>query len=70
MVDRLPQRIKHRPGECMNMDYTQHEIELMIDAIWMRQRCFIAGDKRFQEYGKLLDVFMAQRPDYTPGKYR
>jgi len=70
MVDRLPQRIKHRPGEYMNMDYTQHEIELMIDAIWMRQRCFIAGDKRFQEYGKLLDEFMAQRPDYTPGKYR
>ena len=70
MVDRLPQRIKHRPGECMNKDYTQHEIELMIDAIWMRQRCFIAGDKRFQEYGKLLDEFMAQRPDYTPGKYR
>ena len=54
----------------MNKDYTQHEIELMIDAIWMRQRCFIAGDKRFQEYGKLLDEFMTQRPDYTPGKYR
>ena len=54
----------------MSRDYTQHEIELLIDAVWMRQRQFIAGDKQFQNYGKLLDEFMTQRPGYVPGQYR
>jgi len=51
-------------------NFTDQEIELLIDAVWMRQRCFIAGDKRFREYSNLLEQFMKQKPDYTPGQYR
>jgi hypothetical protein len=34
---------------------TEDQIKLLADAVWIRQRCFIAGDKRFKEYGKILD---------------
>ena len=34
---------------------TEDQIKLLADAVWMRQRCFIAGDKRFKEYGKILN---------------
>ena len=51
-------------------NFTDQEIELLIDAVWMRQRSFIAGDKRFREYSNLLEQFMKQKPDYTPGQYR
>jgi hypothetical protein len=54
----------------MAREYTNKEIELMIDALWMRQRNFIAGDKQFREYGALLDEFMEKRPGYVPGQYR
>lgn len=36
--------------------FNNQELELMIDAIWRRQRCFIAGDERFREYGAILEV--------------
>ena len=51
-------------------NFTEQEIELLIDAVWMRQRNFIAGDKRFVEYGGLLDQFRKQKPEYIPGQYR
>jgi len=34
---------------------TEDQIKLLADAVWMCQRCFIAGDKRFKEYGKILN---------------
>ena len=34
---------------------TEDQIKLLADAVWMRQRCFIAGDKRFKEYGVMLE---------------
>ena len=51
-------------------ELSKKEVELLIDAVWMRQRNFIAGDKRFREYGALLDEFMDQNPSYVPGQYR
>jgi len=51
-------------------EFNKSEIELLIDAVWMRQRQFIAGDKRFKEYGSLLNEFMNKSPDYVPGQYR
>ena len=51
-------------------EFSKKEVELLIDAVWMRQRNFIAGDRRFREYGKLLDEFMNEHPDYIPGQYR
>ena len=56
-------------GDQMS-NFTDQQIELLIDAVWMRQRCFIAGDKRFREYSDLLEQFMKQKPGYTPGQYR
>ncbi len=38
-----------------DFSFTEDQIKLLADAIWMRQRCFIAGDKRFKEYGEILD---------------
>jgi hypothetical protein len=34
---------------------SDQEIELLIDAVWRRQRCFVAGDRRFREYGAILE---------------
>ena len=45
--------------------FTEEQVKLMADAIWMRQRCFIAGDKRFREYGAILDEFLKDM-EYIP----
>ena len=42
--------------------FTNEELELMIDAIWRRQRCFIAGDRRFREYGAILEKLRGMLP--------
>ena len=49
-------------------DFSDYELKLIADAVWMRQRCFIAGDRRFREYGALLDE-IRQRIDYVPGVF-
>ena len=33
----------------------QEDYKLIIDALWKRQRCFIAGDRMYKEYGSLID---------------
>jgi hypothetical protein len=35
--------------------FTEDQLKLLADAVWMRQRRFIAGDRRFKEYGEMLD---------------
>jgi hypothetical protein len=45
--------------------FTEDQVKLMADAIWMRQRCFIAGDRMFKEYGEILDEVLKDI-DYTP----
>ena len=47
---------------------TEDQVKLLADAVWMRQRCFIAGDKRFKEYGTMLEDILGDL-DYTPSKY-
>lgn len=37
---------------------TEDQVKLLADAVWMRQRCFIAGDKRFKEYGIMLETIL------------
>ena len=49
-------------------DFSEYEMKLIADAVWMRQRCFIAGDRRFREYGALLDE-IRERIEYTPGVF-
>jgi hypothetical protein len=48
--------------------FTEDQIKLLADAVWMRQRCFIAGDKRFKEYGVMLEDIMGDI-DYIPSRY-
>ena len=43
------------------------ERKMLAEAIWRRQRCYIAGDKCFNEYGKMLDEVL-EKMDYMPGK--
>jgi hypothetical protein len=45
--------------------FTEEQIKLISDAIWVRQRCFIAGDRRFKEYGEILNEFLKDS-DYVP----
>jgi len=49
-------------------DFTEQEKRMFAEAIWRRQRVFIAGDKQFKEYGKLLDEVLASLEDYIPGR--
>ena len=57
-------------GDCMKRyeDFSDYELKLLAGAVWMRQRCFIAGDRRFREYGVLLDK-IRERIDYVPGVF-
>ena len=48
-----------------NLELTEDQIKLLADALWMRQRCFIAGDRRFKEYGEMLDTLL-EGMDYKP----
>ena len=51
-----PKTENNQPEPTMfEPQFTNEELELMIDAIWKRQRCFIAGDRRFREYGAILE---------------
>jgi hypothetical protein len=46
------------------LSLSEDQIKLLADALWMRQRCFIAGDKRFKEYGTMLEELL-EGMDYT-----
>ena len=47
--------------------FTEEEKRKLAEAIWRRQRCFIAGDKQFNEYGQILDEILEDL-DYVPGR--
>jgi len=47
------------------LTFTEEQVKLLSDAVWMRQRCFIAGDRRFKEYSELLDEILKDM-NYVP----
>lgn len=51
-----------------DLSLTEEQVKLIADAIWMRQRRFIAGDKRFKEYGIILDELLKDS-DYVPSRF-
>ena len=56
MVDRLSQTIRTRFKESMTNympDFSKQDYVLIIEALEKRQRCFIAGDKMYNEYASL-----------------
>ena len=46
--------------------FTADEKRKLAEAIWRRQRSFIAGDRQFNEYGQLLDEVLEEF-NYIPG---
>ena len=40
---------------------------MLAEALWRRQRCYIAGDRKFNEYGKMLSEVLDEM-DYQPGR--
>ena len=49
------------------IQFTEQERRMFAEAIWRRQRVFIAGDKQFKEYGNLLNEIL-DGIDYIPGR--
>ena len=49
------------------LSLSEDQIKLLADALWTRQRCFVAGDKRFKEYGEMLDTLLEDM-DYVPNR--
>lgn len=47
--------------------FSEEERRMIAEAVWRRQRCFIAGDRKFKEYGKMLDEVL-NGMNYTPGR--
>ncbi len=47
--------------------FSEKERKMLAEAIWRRQRSYIAGDKLFNEYGKMLSECLDNK-DYIPGK--
>ena len=47
--------------------FTEEQVKMLADAVWMRQRCFIAGDRKFREYGEILDQVL-EDINYTPSR--
>jgi hypothetical protein len=47
------------------LTFTEDQLKLLADAVWMRQRRFIAGDRRFKKYGEMLDN-LTKDMNYVP----
>jgi len=48
-------------------NFSTRERQMLAEAVWRRQRSFIAGDKQFNEYGEMLDEIL-DGMDYVPGR--
>ena len=40
------------------LQLNEDQIKLLADAVWMRQKCFVAGDRKFKEYGTILETLL------------
>ena len=48
--------------------FSEYELRLLADAVWVRQRHHIAGDRKFKEYGTLL-AEIQKLVNYQPGVF-
>ena len=71
-IKSMTQTQNNQPEITMSdQQFTNQELELMIDAIWKRQHHFIAGDRRYREYGAILEKLREQLPyDFTIYEHR
>ena len=49
-------------------EFSDYELKLLADAVWVRQRHYIAGDRKFKEYGAILDE-LQKLVNYQPGAF-
>ena len=49
-------------------EFSEYELKLLADAVWVRQRHYIAGDRKFREYGAILGE-LQKIVDYKPGTF-
>ena len=47
--------------------FDEREKRMLAEALWRRQRCFIAGDRMFRDYEALLNEVLGEI-DYVPGR--
>ena len=67
----MTQTQNNQPEIKMPDQFTNQELEMMIDAIWKRQHHFIAGDRRYKEYGAILEKLRERLPyDFTIYEHR
>ena len=70
-IKSMTQTQNNQPEIKMPDQFTNQELELMIDAIWKRQHHFIAGDRRYKEYGAILEKLRERLPyDFTIYEHR
>jgi hypothetical protein len=64
-----PTRIFSKRGKRMNRftDFTEEEQRMLAEALWKKQRSFIAGDRMFKSYEKLLNEVLEDF-NYVPGR--
>ena len=48
-------------------DFTEEEQRMLAEALWKKQRSFIAGDRMFKSYEKLLNEVLEDF-NYVPGR--
>ena len=48
-------------------DFTDKEKRMFAEALWRRQRCFVAGDRMFRDYEKVLNEVL-EEIDYITGR--
>nr|BAR35403.1 hypothetical protein [uncultured Mediterranean phage uvMED] len=44
----------------------KEDYKLIIDALWKRQTCYIAGDRMFKEYGHLIEEMERRQSTAIP----
>ena len=47
--------------------FNEKEKRMLAEALWRRQRCFIAGDRMFRDYEVLLNEVL-EEIEYVPGR--
>jgi hypothetical protein len=48
-------------------EFTERERQLLAEAVWKRQKSFVAGDRQFNDYNILLNEIL-EGIDYLPGR--
>jgi len=65
--DHIIDKLNKQNNMSRFQSFTEREKKMLAEALWRRQRCFIAGDRMFKDYEELLNEVL-EEIDYIPGK--